>query len=175
MARLGNFQDGAMMATVLQGYQFALDPSPRQRVSLASHTGAARFAYSWGLELVTARLRQRRTDPSVQLPWTRFELQRQWNHAKYQVAPWWAENSKEAYKSGLDALAQALQNWSDSRSARRKGRPVGFPRRKKKRRAALPAGSPPAPSGSCPTASTSSCQGSAWSGRMSPPGSWRGG
>jgi putative transposase len=135
MARLGNFQDGAMMATVLQGYQFALDPSPRQRVSLASHTGAARFAYNWGLELVTARLRQRRTDPSVQLPWTRFELQRQWNRAKYQVAPWWAENSKEAYKSGLDALAQALQNWSDSRSARRKGRPVGFPRRKKKRQA----------------------------------------
>jgi IS605 OrfB family transposase len=51
------------------------------------------------------------------------------------VPPWWAENSKEAYSSGLDALAQALKNWSDSRSGRRKGRPVGFPRRKHKRRA----------------------------------------
>jgi IS605 OrfB family transposase len=122
-----------MMATVLQGYQFALDPTPRQQASLASHTGAARFAYNWGLELVTDRLGQRKTDPSVQVPWTRFELQRQWNRAKHQVAPWWAENSKEAYKSGLDALARALRNWSDSRNGLRKGRPLGFPRRKKKR------------------------------------------
>jgi putative transposase len=51
------------------------------------------------------------------------------------VAPWWQQNSKEAYNSGLDALARALKNWSDSRNGRRKGRPVGFPRRKKKRRA----------------------------------------
>jgi putative transposase len=48
--------------------------------------------------------------------------------------PWWAENSKEAYSSGLDGLARALKNWSDSRSGRRKGRPMGFPRWKKKGR-----------------------------------------
>jgi putative transposase len=37
------------MTTVLQGYQFALDPTPRKQASLASHTGAALFAYNWGL------------------------------------------------------------------------------------------------------------------------------
>jgi putative transposase len=121
------------MATVLQAYQFALDPTPRQDGSLASHTGAARFAYNWGLELVTTRLEQRKTDPSVQVPWTLAELRWEWNRAKHDVAPWWAENSKEAYNSGLDALARALRNWSDSRNGRRKGRPMGFPRRKKKR------------------------------------------
>jgi putative transposase len=63
-----------------------------------------------------------------------MELRREWNRAKHDVAPWWSENSKEAY-SGLDALARALKNWSDARSGHRKGRPVGFPRRKKKRRA----------------------------------------
>jgi putative transposase len=37
------------MATVTQGYQFALDPpTPRKQGSLASHTGAALFAYNWG-------------------------------------------------------------------------------------------------------------------------------
>jgi putative transposase len=122
------------MATVIQGYQFALDPTPRKQGRLASHTGAALFAYNWGLELVTTRLHQRKTDPSVQVPWTLAELRREWNRAKHDVAPWWAENSKEAYNSGLDALARALKNWTDSRSGRRKGRPVGFPRRKKKRR-----------------------------------------
>ena len=69
------------------------------------------------------------------MPWTLPELRREWNRAKHQVAPWWAENSKEAYNSGLDALARALKNWSYSRSGLRKGRSVGFPRRKKKRRA----------------------------------------
>ena len=31
----------AAMATVIQAYQFALDPTPRKHGSLASHTGAA--------------------------------------------------------------------------------------------------------------------------------------
>jgi putative transposase len=121
------------MGTVIQAYQFALDPTPRTRGSLASHAGAARFAYNWGLELVTTRLDQRKTDTSVRLPWTLAELRWEWNRAKHDVAPWWTENSKEAYSSGLDALARALKNWSDSRNGRHKGRPVGFPRRKKKR------------------------------------------
>jgi putative transposase len=121
------------MATVMQAYRFALDPTPRQQGQLASHTGAARFAFNWGLALVKTRLDQRQTDPAVQVPWTLFELQREWNQAKHQAAPWWAENSKEAYKSGLDGLARALTNWRDSRSGRLKGRPMRFPRWKKAR------------------------------------------
>jgi putative transposase len=127
--------EGATMTTVIQAYRFALDPTPRKQGSLASHAGTARFAYNWGLELVTTRLDQRKAGQDVEVPWTLPELRREWNRAKQQVAPWWAENSKEAYNSGLDSLARALKNWSDSRSGRRKGRPVGFPRRKKKRRA----------------------------------------
>jgi IS605 OrfB family transposase len=123
------------MVTVLQAYRFALDPTARQQGNLASHTGAARFAYNWGLELVATRLDQRKIDPSAQVPWTLPDLRLEWNRAKHDVAPWWAENSKEAYNSGLDALARALKNWTDSRNGRRKGRPMGFPRRKAKRRA----------------------------------------
>jgi putative transposase len=122
------------MATVIQAYRFALDPTPRQRRALASHCGAARFAYNWGLHLVKQRLEQRQTDPVVQVPWTLPQLRLEWNRAKHQVAPWWAENSKEAYNSGLDALARALRNWIDSRRGCRKGRSVGFPRFKKKGR-----------------------------------------
>jgi putative transposase len=122
------------MATVTQAYRFALDPTPRQRRALASHCGAARVAYNWGLALVKARLDQRQADPSVPLPWTLLDLRREWNRAKDQAAPWWGENSKEAYSSGLDGLARALKNWSDSRRGCRKGRSVGFPRFKKKGR-----------------------------------------
>jgi putative transposase len=135
MTGIASIRKQAAMGTVLQAYQFALDPTPRKQGDLASHTGAARFAFNWGLELVTTRLDQRRAGEDVQVPWSLAELRREWNRAKDEVAPWWAENSKEAYNSGLDALARALRNWSDSRSGRRRGRPVGFPRRKQKRHA----------------------------------------
>jgi putative transposase len=122
-------------AAVMQAYRFALDPTPAQRRALASHCGAARFAYNWGLAFVKARLDARATDPGLTVPWTLPALRREWNQAKAEVAPWWAENSKEAYSSGLDALARALTNFSDSKQGRRQGQRVGFPRYKKKGRA----------------------------------------
>jgi putative transposase len=42
--------------------------------------------------------------------------------------------SKEAFNTGLDALARGLKNWSDSRTGKRSGRQVGFPRFKAKHR-----------------------------------------
>ena len=47
---------------------------------------------------------------------------------------WWRENSKEAYRSGLRWLAEALSNWSKSRRGKRKGARVGFPKFKSKDR-----------------------------------------
>ncbi|MFX0595375.1 IS607 family element RNA-guided endonuclease TnpB, partial [Micromonosporaceae bacterium DT45] len=61
-------------------------------------------------------------------------LRRVWNTAKPEVAPWWADYSKEAYNTGLDSLARALKNWSDSRTGKRAGRKAGFPRFKGKHR-----------------------------------------
>ena len=53
------------------------------------------------------------------------------------MAPWWGECSKEAFNAGLDQLARALRNWSDSRSGKRKGKAAGFPRFRSKRKARL--------------------------------------
>ncbi|QBS37307.1 transposase [Thermaerobacter sp. FW80] len=119
---------------VLQAYRFALDPTPRQERALASHVGARRFAFNWGLALVKERLEARARGEDVEVPWTLPALRREWNRQKHLVAPWWRENSKEAYSSGLDGLARALQNWSKSRKGERKGRRVGFPRFRKKGR-----------------------------------------
>jgi putative transposase len=123
-ARPGDPADGC---AVYQAYRFALDPTPTQRRALASAVGGARFAYNWGLELVKRRLDERAAGHDVQIPWTLPALRREWNRAKHQAAPWWADNSKEAYSSGLDGLARALKNFIASRQGRRKGRPVGFP------------------------------------------------
>ncbi len=119
---------------VHQAFRFALDPSPRAERALASHVGARRFAFNWGLALVKERLEARQQGEDVDVPWTLPALRREWNGAKETVAPWWRENSKEAYSSGLEGLAAALKNWSDSRSGKRHGPRVGFPRFKKKGR-----------------------------------------
>ncbi|WP_242823226.1 helix-turn-helix domain-containing protein [Thermaerobacter subterraneus] len=47
---------GGLPVRVLQAYRFALDPTPRQERALASHVGARRFAFNWGLALVKERL-----------------------------------------------------------------------------------------------------------------------
>ncbi|MCY0879437.1 MAG: IS607 family element RNA-guided endonuclease TnpB [Firmicutes bacterium] len=115
--------------TVHQAFRFALDPSPRVERALASHVGARRFAFNWGLARVKERLDARDRGEMVTVPWTLPALRREWNQAKATVAPWW-ENAKEAYASGLEGLARALQAWSASRQGRR----VGFPRFRKKGR-----------------------------------------
>ena len=121
-------------AAVYQAYEFALDLTPRQQGGVASHVGGHRFAFNWGLELVKDRLDRRQAGEAVRVPWSLFELRREWNQAKHEVAPWWHENSKEAYSSGLDALARALANWWESKQGRRKGARIGFPKRKRKGR-----------------------------------------
>jgi len=129
----------------VQAYRFALDPTPAQARNLARHAGAARVAFNWGLSAVRANLSQREAerfygidgdDLTPALGWSMYALRKAWNQAKGDIAPWWSECSKEAYASGLEQLARALKNWSDSKRGKRAGRPVGFPRFKAKRRAA---------------------------------------
>jgi IS605 OrfB family transposase len=43
--------------------------------------------------------------------------------------------ARVAFNTGLDQLARALKNWGDSRNGKRKGKRVGFPRFKSKRKA----------------------------------------
>ena len=128
---------------VTQAFRFALDPTPAQARALARHAGAARAAFNWGLARVKANLSQRHAERSYgitedtltpALDWSMYAMRKAWNQAKDQVAPWWAECSKEAYATGLDQLARALKNWSDSRNGKRKGPRMGFPRFKAKRK-----------------------------------------
>jgi putative transposase len=102
---------------------------PARRAAVRSHFGARRKAFNWGLAQVINDLPARKTDPAHEsVGWDLASLRRVWNRAKSEVAPWWAQNSKEAYSSGLADLARALDNWKASRDGTHKGRRVGFPR-----------------------------------------------
>ncbi len=108
---------------------------PKAPPLVRSHFGARRYAFNWALAQVKADLDAKQADPEHQsVPWTLEALRRRWNQVKDQVAPWWAENSKECYASGIADLVQALGNWSTSQQGQRKGRKVGFPKFKSRNR-----------------------------------------
>ena len=92
---------------MIRDYLFALDPTDAQAEAMRSHCGAVRVAYNWCLAQVKANWAQRAAEQTYGLtgdqltPWintSASSLRKAWNAAKNTVAPWWAENSKEAYK-----------------------------------------------------------------------------
>jgi putative transposase len=111
-------------------------PAEPDRAALVrAHFGARRKAFNWGLAQVKADLDASRTDPSHEpVGWDLGSLRKVWNRAKDEVAPWWAENSKECYSSGLADLARGLANWKASKNGTRGSRRVRFPRFKSARR-----------------------------------------
>ena len=121
---------------VLEAVKVALDPTPMQERLLLSHAGAARFAFNAGLAHVKEAI-----EAGDKPEWSFYSLRKWWNSSKDTLAVgedgviWWAENSKESYSSGLEALAKGLSNWVKSRRGDRKGRCVGFPKFKAKDRA----------------------------------------
>src|SRR6185312_15693680 len=53
--------------------------------------------------------------------WPHYELRKRWNRVKLEVAPWWAECSKEAYSNGIADAVNALKDWHASKTGGRKG------------------------------------------------------
>ena len=121
---------------VFEAVKVALDPSPAQERLLLSHAGASRFAFNAALAHVKAGI-----EAGEKPEWSFYSLRKWWNASKDALAVgedgviWWRENSKEAYSSGLESLANALSNWSKSRRGDRKGRRVEFPKFKSKDKA----------------------------------------
>ena len=118
------------MAVVKLAYRFALDPTPAQKRALRSHAGAARFAWNWAL----ARCRDRY---AAERKWySGAELHKLWNTAKKAdpALGWWGENSKCCYQEAFRNLDRALSDFIKSRRGQRKGKPLGFPKFKKRGR-----------------------------------------
>src|SRR6202050_1438839 len=121
---------------VVQAYRYAVDPSPRQERALASHAGAARVVHNWAVTWVLATWAQRKAEESYGVPedertpwrsWSLPTLRKEWNQVKNNVAPWWAENSKEVYSSGLAGAAAAFDKYGASKNGARQGCQVGGP------------------------------------------------
>jgi putative transposase len=132
--------------------RFCLDPTVEQQEVLARHAGAARFAFNQCLQMVKTGLTQRKIDPDADVPWTGFDLINAFNawkksddagrvftvdstgEAEVVVTGlrWRQDVCQQVFEEAAVDCGRALAAWSDSRSGKRKGKRVGFPRFKKK-------------------------------------------
>ncbi len=133
-------------------FRFCLDPTVEQGEVLARHAGAARFAFNQCLRMVKTALTKRKADPSVDVPWTGFDLINAFNAWKKSEhagrvftigaagiaetvvtrLAWRSEVCQQVFEEAAVDCGRALAAWSDSRSGKRKGKGVGFPRFKKR-------------------------------------------
>jgi putative transposase len=134
-------------------FRFALAPTPTQAAMVARHAGASRFAYNQCLRLVTDALAVRGTNPGARLPWSGFDLINAFNAWKrseaagrvFVVAPdgsvtkqvtglgWRGEVSAQVFEEAAVDLGRALEAYAQA-NASSSGRPVGFPKHKRKGR-----------------------------------------
>ncbi|MGH3636335.1 MAG: RNA-guided endonuclease InsQ/TnpB family protein [Mycobacterium sp.] len=133
-------------------FRYCLDPTVEQQRVLARHAGASRFAFNQCLHVVTTALTQRRTDPGTVVPWSGFDLINTFNAWKKTEQAgrvftvnsagvvsvvttglaWRTQVCQQVFEEAAVDCGRALAAWSDSRSGKRRGRRIGFPRFKKK-------------------------------------------
>jgi putative transposase len=137
-------------------FKFCLDPTVEQHELLARHGGASRFAFNQCLAMVKTALTQHKTDPNTGVPWTGFDLINAFNRWKKTEdagrvfivdtdgsadvvvtgLAWRTEVCQQVFEEAAVDLGKGLKSWSNSRSGKRKGKKVGFPRFKRKTGAA---------------------------------------
>jgi putative transposase len=135
-------------------YRFTLDPNREQEQRLLAHAGAARLAFNHHLGRVRANLDQRAAERSYGiaepdltpcLSWSKVSFINHinaWKDGRAPDAPasvdaggavvrglpWRHEVSADVFECASVNAAQALANWSRSRTGDRAGKAAGFPR-----------------------------------------------
>jgi putative transposase len=124
---------------IIQAFTFALDPTDEQSALIARFFGARRKAFNWTLDQIKADLEHYRATGESGPPPNFYSLRKRWNAQKGTVCVnditgevWWPEVSKEVFADGVRGATDAYWRWQKSRAGAIKGRPVGFPRFKKR-------------------------------------------
>jgi putative transposase len=124
---------------IIQAFTFALDPTDEQSALIARFFGARRKAFNWTLDQIKGDLEHYRETSESTPPPSFYSLRKRWNAAKSTVCldhdtgeVWWPEVSKEVFADGVKGATDAYWRWQKSRAGTIKGRPVGFPRFKKR-------------------------------------------
>jgi putative transposase len=113
-----------------RAHKIRLNPTPEQQAYFRKAAGTARFVYNWGLSQVKRALDDGRT------PAPALDLKARFNALKREQFPWVYEVTKCVVEGAFRNLGAALANFRASKRGVRKGKRVGFPKFKRKKRGA---------------------------------------
>ncbi len=113
---------------MIRAHMIRLNPTPEQESLFRQAAGTARFCYNWGLQAIKAAL-----DQGVAVP-THRALRDAFKRIRAAEYPWTFNVGKSAVEGAFVNLGRAIKNFLDSHSGRRKGKRVGFPTFKSRRR-----------------------------------------
>ena len=125
----------------MQAFQFALECTPEQAACVRRQFGGRRYARNWALRTLKSDIDAYHTAGVEADKPSLFGMRARWNQVKRTECVdastgevWWPEISKEAFADGIRAAVDGYWNWQQSRSGKRAGKRVGFPRFAKKGR-----------------------------------------
>ena len=113
---------------MLRAHKIRLNPTPEQQAYFRKAAGTARFVYNWGLAEVKRALDHGRT------PDRTHDLKTRFNAIKGEQFPWVYQVTKCVVEGAFRNLGAALANFLSSKRGERKGKPIGFPKWKSKRK-----------------------------------------
>ena len=113
---------------MIRAHTIRLNPTPEQESLFRQAAGTARFCYNWGLRVIKDAL-----DQGVTVPMQR-SLRDAFKRIRATEFPWTFTVGKSAIDGAFVNLGRAIKNFFDSRNGRRKGKKVGFPAFKSRRR-----------------------------------------
>jgi putative transposase len=113
---------------IQRGFKTELDPNNKQATLLLKNAGAARWAFNWGLEQKKKALGAKERIPNA------IELHRRLNQLKKTEIPWAYDCSKCSFQEALRNLDKAFDNFWKSRKGKRKGKKIGFPKFKSRKK-----------------------------------------
>lgn len=112
---------------MIRAHKIRLNPTPEQEIYLRKATGTKRFVYNQALDLWKWGKALGATEFGI------MEIKRQFNLFKAEQYPWMYEVAKDVFEGAFQDLAAALKNYFDSKSGKRKGIKMGFPKYKSKK------------------------------------------
>lgn len=127
-----------------QGYVLEIAPEETQIEKLYRQSGLSRVVFNHVLARVKVIIGQRAAERTYGIPddqltpamaWNKESLETYWKATRNELYPWFIESkmSSRVPKMACESLAKALKNWADSKSGKRKGKKVGFPKFKRRK------------------------------------------
>ncbi len=112
---------------MIRAHKIRLNPKPDQEVYFRKATGTKRFVYNWALN------RWKWAKGQGIAIYGMMAAKKDFNAIKGELCPWVYEVAKDVAEGAFADAGTALKNYFDSKSGKRKGARIGFPKFKSKK------------------------------------------